>query len=100
MLIGPLGTNFSEILIKIETFSFRKIHLKMSSGKWRPFCLSLSVFKQMLSNQPGNGPPSPDEGRSSTLSSDHRILMEVAFNFMHRYKFAITTEHEPVQDLP
>ena len=34
--IGPLGTNFSEILIEINTFSFKKMHLKMS-GKWRPF---------------------------------------------------------------
>ena len=37
LLIGPLGTNFSEILIEIETFSFKKIHLKMSSAKWRLF---------------------------------------------------------------
>ena len=35
--IGPLGTNFSEILIGIQTFSFKKMHLKMSSAKWRPF---------------------------------------------------------------
>ena len=44
LLIGPLGTNFSEILIEIHTFSFKKMHLKMSSGKWRPFCFSLSVL--------------------------------------------------------
>ena len=37
LLIGPLGTNFSEILIGIQTFSFTKMHLKMSSAKWRPF---------------------------------------------------------------
>ena len=37
LLIGPLGTNFSKILIKINTFSFKKTHLKMSSGKRRPF---------------------------------------------------------------
>ena len=43
LLIGPLGTNFSEILIEIYTFSFNKMHLKMSSGKWRPFCLGLNV---------------------------------------------------------
>ena len=24
--IGPLGTNFSEILIEIDTFSFKKMH--------------------------------------------------------------------------
>ena len=51
LLIGPLGTNFSEILIEILTFSFKnlkkklffkKMHLKMSSAKRRPFCLGLN----------------------------------------------------------
>ena len=42
--IGPLGTNFSEILIEILTFWFKKMHLKMSSAKWRPFCLRLNVL--------------------------------------------------------
>ena len=37
LLIGPLGTNFSEIVVATHTFSFRKMHLKMLSGKWRPF---------------------------------------------------------------
>ena len=36
--IGTLGTNFSEILITIYTFSFTKMHLKLSSAKWWPFC--------------------------------------------------------------
>ena len=44
-LIGPLGTNFSEILIEIYTFSFKEMHLKMSSEKRRPSCLSLNVLK-------------------------------------------------------
>ena len=35
LLIGPSGTNFSEILIEIHTFVFRKMHLKMSSRKWQ-----------------------------------------------------------------
>ena len=43
LLIGPLGTNFSEILSEIHTFSFKKMRLKMS-GKWRPFCLCLNVL--------------------------------------------------------
>ena len=33
LLIGPWGTNFSEILVGIQTFSFKKIHLKMLSAK-------------------------------------------------------------------
>ena len=47
-LIGPLGKNFSETLIKIHTFSVKEMHLKMS-GKWRPFLLSLKVL--MVSSQ-------------------------------------------------
>ena len=43
LLIGPLGTKFSEILIGIQPFSFRKMHLKMTSAKWRPICLGLNV---------------------------------------------------------
>ena len=45
LLIGPLGTNFSEFWIVINTFSFSKMHLKMSSAKWRPFCLGLNVLR-------------------------------------------------------
>ena len=44
LVIGPYGTNFSEILIEIITFSLKKMHLKMSSGKCRPFCLGLNVL--------------------------------------------------------
>ena len=39
LLIRTLGTNFSAILSEIHTFSFEKMHLKMASAKWRPFCL-------------------------------------------------------------
>ena len=42
LLIRHLGTNFIDILIEIRTFLFKKIHLKMSSRKWRPFCLGLN----------------------------------------------------------
>ena len=44
LLTGSLGTKFSEIFIEIHTFSFKKMHMKMSSGKWRPFCLRLNVI--------------------------------------------------------
>ena len=40
LLIGPLGTNFSEILIGIQSFSLKKI----SSAKYRPFCIGLNVL--------------------------------------------------------
>ena len=41
-----LGTNFSIILIEIHTFSFKKMHLKQSSVKWRPF-VSASVCQSV-----------------------------------------------------
>ena len=44
LLIQTLGTNFSEILREIYTFSFKKMHLKTSSGKCRPSCLGLNVL--------------------------------------------------------
>ena len=40
--IGPLVTNFSEILFRIQMFSINEMELKMSSAKWRPFCLGLN----------------------------------------------------------
>ena len=43
-LMGPLRTNFSEILIAIQIFSLKKIRLKMSSAKCCPFNLSLNVL--------------------------------------------------------
>ena len=43
-LTGRLRTNFSKILIEIHIFSFKKMHLKLSCGKWWPFCLGFNVF--------------------------------------------------------
>ena len=42
--IESLGTNISEIFIKIRAFSIKNMHLKMSSGKWQPSCLGLNVL--------------------------------------------------------
>ena len=44
LLIGSLATNFNKILIEVHAFSFKEMHLKMSSGKWPPSCLGLSVL--------------------------------------------------------
>ena len=46
LLIGTLGTNFREISIEIDTLSFRKMHLKMSSAKWRLFRLGLNELTE------------------------------------------------------
>ena len=50
LLIGPLGTNFSEVLIEIITFSFKKMRLKVSSANWRPFCLGLNELMVYVLN--------------------------------------------------
>ena len=44
LLNGPLGTNFRENWIEILTFPFTKMRLKVSSAKWRPFCLGLNML--------------------------------------------------------
>ena len=38
-LISKFGCNLNEIL-----FSYLEINLKLSSGKWRPYCLGLNVL--------------------------------------------------------
>ena len=48
LLIEPLGTNFNEMLIKVHTFSFKKIRLKVSSGNWWPFCLGLNKSSSII----------------------------------------------------
>ena len=48
LLIGPIGTIFSEILIENHIFSLKKMQLKMMSGKWQPFSLNRNVFMPMV----------------------------------------------------
>ena len=87
LLIRTLGTNFSEILSKIHTFPFKKIHLKASSGKWRPFCLGLNVF---------NGPLCTTASIPSHFSlilhncrSQVWITLNLQFPFSHRMFTAV-----------
>ena len=51
-LISASGTNFSEILIEIRIFSFKKMGLKASSAKWQPFFLGLNVLTDVLTKIP------------------------------------------------
>ena len=37
-LVGPLGTDFNQVLIKIHKFSLRKMCLKKLSAQYLPFC--------------------------------------------------------------
>ena len=45
LLVGRLGTNFSEILIQLLAFSFKNMRLKVSTATWRLFCLGINVLK-------------------------------------------------------
>ena len=46
LLIIPVGTNFSEFLVEILIFSFKKMRLKESSAKRQPFCLGLNELNR------------------------------------------------------
>ena len=52
LLIKHLRTKFSEILIEIQTFSFKKMHLKTSAeGHPFLFCLGLNVLTLLCMDQ-------------------------------------------------
>ena len=70
LLIEPLGTNFSEILIGIQRFSFKKMLLKMSSAKWRPFCRGLNVLK----NFEGKMAHTKPQQNTANLASNKEVL--------------------------
>ena len=50
LLIRPSRTNFSDFLVEILIVSFKKMRLKVSSAKWRPFCLGLNVLSATIYN--------------------------------------------------
>ena len=47
LLIRNLGTNISDFFSEIHILSFKKMNLKMSYGKWRPFCLGLNALSEI-----------------------------------------------------
>ena len=56
LLIGILGTNFSEILIEIRIFSLKKMGLKVLSAKWWPCCLGLNGSMMLFIMEPPSYP--------------------------------------------
>ena len=72
LLIRTLETNFSEILSEIRASSFRKMYLKMSSAKWRPFCLGLNV---LIHWHCGHNQPiiSPQRRRSTNIHTESSL---------------------------
>ena len=54
--LNPQEQTSSETLIKIQKFSFTKIHLKISSAKWWPFCRGGDELMHWLQgSSPSNG---------------------------------------------
>ena len=86
LLIRPLGTNFSEILIEIHTFSFKKMHLKLSSAKLRPFCLGLDVLTWI------NGYFGKEWGDSSMMFASD-IVTQLANRLTRDNKSLFTVRH-------
>ena len=87
--IRSIGTNFNEIVIEIHTFSFQKIRLKMSSGKWRPFRLGLNTLNLPRSMQYLSVyVHCPLQQR---LSLTHRILLKriPLSTFLHQTSWAL-----------
>ena len=46
--MGPLRIYFNENFIKIQQFSLKKMHVTISSAKWRPSCLGLKYTVCMI----------------------------------------------------
>ena len=88
LLIEPFGTNFSEIFMAIHTFTFKNMHLNMSSGKWRPFCLGLNVLRLNNTRSPcsvDSIPPPPKlilspKSREASFASDSFLSYQLLIN--------------------
>ena len=93
LLIGPLGTNFSEILIEIQTLSLKKIRLKMSFAKCCSSPLGLNVLI-IGSNSRCVHWPTKNCILSCHITSDGSVICVwdyfVAFllNFIHWYRIS------------
>ena len=73
LVIRPRGKNFNEISIEIHASSLKKIQLKMSFGKWWPFCLGHSVLYWAAAQSLGQnhtGSPGPHSDPIQTVLPD------------------------------
>ena len=75
LLTGPLG-----ILIKIQTFSFMEMHLKMSSAKERLFRLDINVLTPIASWTKWT--PFSRGAWSKTQKEHYLILIKISINFV------------------
>ena len=73
LLIGPLGTNFSKILVKVQNFLLIKTHVKISSAKWWPFLSRGRWVKALV-----NGHYFADISKFIFLNENHGILTAIS----------------------
>ena len=88
LLIRPLGTNFSEFLVEILIFSFKKMRLKVSSAKRRPFCLGLNELIE-LRNRKHTINPSPPIAAYTRSETYFRQDLFPSYSFFRRQFHAI-----------
>ena len=61
LLVRTLGTNLGDILSNIHIGSFKKMNFKMSSAKWRQFCLCLNEWMDLVSTLTSSYPRAPPQ---------------------------------------
>ena len=90
LLIGSLGTNLSEILIEMITFSFKKMRLKVSSAKWRPCCLGLNVLTKKLSSLCVTSPNKTPDGCSAPGACNTKLTSQWVLSGTHNLVYGFT----------
>ena len=78
LLVWTSGTNFSEILSEIHTFSFKRMNWKMSSVKWGLFRLGLNELTLNLS------PPSAAYMRRWTASTLWFVALSAPCHYLNQ----------------
>ena len=80
LLIGLLGTNVNEISNDIGIFSFKKKHLKMLSGKWRPIlsrpqCFNIRLTDNLVAGTPRLSFQDPYHSYTTTVLTSFTDIM-------------------------
>ena len=78
LLFGSLGTNSSEIWIQICTFSFKKMHLKMSGNLW--WRHQMETFSALLALFEGNLPVTGWFPSQSPVMRSVNVLFDLRLN--------------------
>ena len=84
LLIGPLRTNFSEILFESHTLSFKKMHFKMSSAKMLifqgPQCVKASWWMSFRWKENDNSSETTIQLLTCELNYTPRVVWYSFFN--------------------